>query len=156
MKALLPFFLLGFVLVSCNNGNVKQPEYRDIQNIRIAEVGVLQTTAVVDLIYYNPNNFGLTLNEARGDVYVDVTYLGRFSLEDKVHVGRRSEFLIPAQIKLDNIGAWKNHRDIYKKKEAKVRIEGFATVSKAGIRKDVPIKYEGIQNIEKFRSLVSR
>lgn len=156
MKALLPILFVGFVLASCNSGNVQQPEYRDIQNIRIGEVGVLQTTAIVDLIYYNPNNFGLTLNEARGDVYVDDTYLGRFSLEEKVKVGRRSEFLIPAQIKLDNIGALRNHRDIYKKKEAKVRIEGFATVSKAGIRKDVPIKYEGIQNIEKFRTLVTR
>ena len=156
MKSLLPILFVGFVLASCNSGNVQQPEYRDIQNIRIAEVGVLQTTAVVDMIYYNPNNFGLTLNEARGDVYVDDTYLGRFSLEEKVKVGRRSEFLNPAQIKLDNIGALRNHRDIYKKKEAKVRIEGFATVSKAGIRKDVPIKYEGIQNIEKFRTLVSR
>jgi hypothetical protein len=37
-----------------------------------------------------------------------------------------------------------------------IRIEGFATVRKAGFNKEVPIKYEGIQDIERLRSLVSR
>ena len=77
-------------------------------------------------------------------------------LDRDVKVGKRSEFVVPALIKLDMIGAIKNHRDIYKKKEALVRIEGSARVKKAGMGMSVPIRYEGMQNIEKFRSLVSR
>ena len=81
-------------------------------------------------------------------------YLGRFGLNEEVKVGKHSEFLVPAIIKVDMLGAIMNHRDLYKKKEAKIRIEGLAHVRKAGITRDVPIKYEQVQNIEKFRTLV--
>jgi LEA14-like dessication related protein len=144
------------LLASCASSNVQEPEYRDIRNIRLVDLGVLQSTAGIDLIYYNPNNFGVTLSEARGDVYIDNEYLGRFSLAEKVQVGKRSEFVVPATIKVDMIGAVKNHRDIYKKKEAMVRIEGMARVKKSGISRDVPIRYQSMQNLERFRGLVSK
>ena len=158
MKTIISTLGLGIILIlsSCASSNVQEPEYRDIRNVRLVDIGVLQSTAGIDLIYYNPNNFGVTLSEARGDVYVDNEYLGRFSLEEKVQVGKRSEFIVPALIKLDMIGALKNHRDLYKKKEALVRIDGVARVKKSGFSKDVPIKYESMQNLDKFRSLVAR
>ena len=53
------------------------------------------------------------------------------------------------------IGAIKNQKDIWKKKEAKIRVDGMARLTKAGISKQIPIKYETVQNIEKFRSLVT-
>ena len=51
---LVPF---ATFLVSCNSGNIKTPEYREIRDIRIIDVGLLQTTAGLDFVYYNPNNF---------------------------------------------------------------------------------------------------
>ena len=143
------------LLVSCKSGNIKEPEYRDIRNIRLMDVGILQTTAGLDLVYYNPNNFGVQLSEARGDVYIDDMYFGRFGIQDKVAVHKHDEFIVPAVIKMDNIGAIKNHRDIWKKKKAVIRIEGFATIRKAGFNKQVPIKYEGTQDIERLRSVVA-
>lgn len=152
----LSAFLVGVVLFSsCKSGDVKEPEFRDIRDVRLIELGVLQSTAGLDLIYYNPNNFGVQLSEARGDVYVDNAYLGRFGLEDKVQVGKKSEFVVPAIVKLDMIGAIKNQREILNKKEVLVRIEGVARVKKAGFSKELPIRYESMQNIEKFRSLVT-
>ena len=53
------------------------------------------------------------------------------------------------------INVIKNQRELYKKKEAMVRIEGTAIVKKAGFSRDVPIKYEHMENIERFRTLVS-
>ncbi len=157
MKRTIFTLIIGLVfLASCKTANIKEPEYRDIQNIRLVQLGVLQSTAGVDLIYYNPNNFGVELSDARGDVYIDDQYLGRFGLNEEVHVSKRSEFLVPAMIKVDMLGALMNHRDLYKKKEAMIRIEGFARVKKAGITREVPIKYERMQNIEKFRTLVSQ
>ena len=143
-------------LASCKSENIREPEYREIQNVRIMEVGLLQTTAGFDMIYYNPNNFGVTLSQARGEVYIDNMYFGRFGISDKVTVRKHEEFLIPAILKMDNVSAIKNHREIWKQKQAMIRIEGFATVRKAGFNKEIPIKYEGIQDIERLRSLVSR
>jgi|SRR5687768_13429907 len=157
MKIFISTLLAGLVLLSsCGSGSIKEPEYRDIRDVRLINVGLLQTTAGVDLIYYNPNNFGVQLNEVRGDVYIDNHYLGRFTIDEKVDVGKRKEFIVPAIIKLDNIGAIKNQRELWKKKEAMVRIEGSARVKRSGIGISVPIRYEGMQNIERFRTLVRR
>ena len=142
-------------LGSCKSERIKEPQYREIQNVRIMEVGLLQTTAGLDLVYYNPNDFGVTLSEARGDVYIDNMFFGRFGISDKVSVRKHQEFIVPTVLKMDNISAIKNHREIWKKKQASIRIEGFATVKKAGFNKEIPIKYEGIQDIERLRALVA-
>ena len=156
MKKILPMLTpVILLLVSCKSDKIREPEYRDIQNVRIINVGILQTTAGLDLVYYNPNSFGVQLSDARGDVYIDDQYFGSFGLQDKVAVGKRDEFIVPAIIKMDNINAIKNYKDIWKKKKALIRIEGFAKVRKAGFNKEVPIKYEGMQDIERLRAIVS-
>ncbi len=155
MKTIISTLILSIVLLtSCGTANIKEPEYREVREIKLIEMGLLQSTAGIDLVYYNPNNFGVQLSEARGDVYVDNKYLGRFNLGEKVQVRKRSEFIVPAIIKLDMIGALKNQQDIYKKKEVLVRIDGIARVKKAGLSREVPIRYESMQNIERFRSLI--
>ena len=157
MKTLISTLFMGFIILSsCGSANVKEPEYRDIREVRLIELGVLQSTAGIDLVYYNPNNFGVQLAEARGDVYIDNIYFGRFGLNEKVQVKKRSEFIVPAIIKLDMIGAIKNQRDLFKKKEALVRIEGMARVAKSGLSREVPIRFERMQNIERFRSLIAK
>ena len=157
MKTLISTLFIGLIILSsCGSANVKEPEYREIREVRLIELGVLQSTAGIDLVYYNPNNFGVQLAEARGDVYIDNVYFGRLGLNEKVQVKKRSEFIVPAIIKVDMIGAVKNQRELFKKKEALVRIEGMARVTKSGLSREVPIKYERMQNIERFRSLVSR
>lgn len=157
MKIIISTLALSIVLLtSCGTSNIREPEYREISEIKLIEVGLLQSTAGIDLVYYNPNNFGVQLSEARGDVYIDNAYLGRFSLDEKVQVGKRSEFIVPAIVKLDMIGAIKNQQEILRKKEVLVRVEGVARVKKAGISRDIPLKYEGMQNIERFRTLISR
>ncbi|MFC0775531.1 LEA type 2 family protein [Terrimonas alba] len=157
MKAIISTLVLAVVLLSsCGTANVKEPEYRDIRDIKMLELGILQSMAGIDFIYYNPNDFGVQLSEARGDVYVDNTYLGRFELGEKVQVKKRSEFIVPAVIKLDMIGAIKNQRDLLKKKEALIRIDGIARIKKAGFTRDIAIKHESMQNIERLRTLVSR
>lgn len=157
MKRLLLILVpAALFLVSCQSGNIREPEYREIQNVHIEDVGLLQTTAGFDMVYYNPNDFGVQLTNARGDIYIDNMYFGKFGIKDKVSVGKRKEFIVPALVKMDNISAIKNHKEIFQKKQAMIRIEGFATVRKAGFNKEVPIKYEGIQDLERLRAIVSR
>jgi len=156
MKAIISTLSLAllFILSSCGGSNVKEPEYRTIREVRLIELGLLQSTAGIDLVYYNPNNFGVQLSEARGDVYIDNAFFGRFELGEKVQVKKNAEFIVPAIVKLDMIGAIKNQKDLFKKKEALIRVEGSAKVKKAGFSRDIPIKFESVENIEKFRSLV--
>ncbi len=155
-KILLVLAPAIFFLASCKSDNIREPEYREIRDVRIKNVGLLQTTAAFDMVYYNPNNFGVQLTDARGDVYIDNEYFGRFTLDEKVSVRKHDEFIVPALIQMDNISAIKNHKDIFQKKRASIRIEGFARVRKAGFNKEVPIRYEGIQDIDRLRAIVAR
>ena len=153
-RLLLMLAPAALILASCKSENIKEPEYREIRDVRIMDVGLLQTTAGLELVYYNPNDFGVQLANAGGDIYIDNIFFGRFGIKDKVAVRKHQEFVVPAVIKMDNISAVKNHREIWKKKQALIRIEGFATVKKAGFNKEVPIKYEGMQDIERLRAIV--
>lgn len=157
MKTVISTFLLGsFFVVSCNAyKDVREPEFRDVQNVRLVDAGLLTTKAGADLVYYNPNNFNVTLSSARGDVYLDNQYVGRFELAEKVTVKKRSGFVIPALLKLDNISAIKN-RDIVNKKEVLIRIDGMARLTKTGFSKEIPIRYEKMESTEKLRGLVVR
>ncbi|HEY0434134.1 MAG TPA: LEA type 2 family protein [Chitinophagaceae bacterium] len=147
--------LLAIIIVSCGTNHIKEPEYRDVRNIRLIELGPLQSTAGVDLVYYNPNKFGVQVSDARGDIYVDSSFFGKFELSDRVQVKKLSEFTLPALVKVDMIGALKNQRDLLKKKQVLVRLEGIATLRKAGVTREIPIKYESLQDIDKFRAVIS-
>jgi LEA14-like dessication related protein len=149
--------LIAVIFVSCSTyKNVQEPEFRDVQNVRLIDVGILQTKAGADLVYYNPNNFSVTLSSARGDVYLDDHYLGRFDISEKVSVRKRSEFIIPTVLKLDNVGLVKNQQEIFKKKSVKLRIDGVARFTRTGFSKEIPIKYEKMEDVDKLRSLVAR
>jgi LEA14-like dessication related protein len=147
--------IFSIIFSSCGTNNVKEPEYRDIRNIRLINLGPLQSTAGVDLVYYNPNSFGVQVITARGDIYIDSSYFGQFELNEKVQVKKRSEFILPATVKVDMISAIKNQRDLFKKKEALVKVQGTAMVKKSGFSKEIPISYEHMENIERFRTLVT-
>ncbi len=156
MKPILSILIISLIILSsCGTNNVKEPEYRDIRNIRLINLGPLQSTAGVDLVYYNPNKFGVQVTTARGDIYIDSSYFGQFELDEKVRVKKRSEFVLPATVKVDMISAIKNHRDLFKKREALIKIQGTAMVKRAGFSKEIPISYEHIENIERFRTLVT-
>src|SRR5688500_1858755 len=85
--------------------NLSEPEFRDISDVRVIEVGLLKTTAGANMIYYNPNNTGIQLSSARGDVYIENTYFGSFTLDQEVAVRKRSEFILPVTLKIDNLNA---------------------------------------------------
>ena len=156
MKSFLTFIIAATFLASCKTPDLVEPEYRDIRNARFIEAGLLQSTASVDLVYYNPNNYSVNLTEARGDVYIDNKYLGRLELAEKVSVNKNSEFILPALIKLDNVSIIKNQNDIFKRKEVLLRIEGMAVLSKSGFSKELPFKYEKMESVDKLRSIISR
>ena len=140
-------------LAACKSSNIKEPEYRDIRDVKLINVGLLQTTAGMSFVYYNPNKFGVLLNDASGNVFIDDVLLGRFEVKDNVKVRRMSDFVVSAILKLDNLNTLANHKDILNAKEATIRIEGLARIKKAGITTEVPIKYNGRQNIEKLKEI---
>ena len=151
MKIIISTLALVMVLLtSCGTSNIREPEYREISEIKLIEIGLLQSTAGIDLVYYNPNGFGVDLRKVDCDVYVDNSYLGKFQLDTLMHIDRRAEFILPSRILVDMQSVLKNGLNLLFSKEVLINVKGTTRVGKAGFFKTVPFNYEARHKLSLF------
>jgi LEA14-like dessication related protein len=140
--------ILTNLLISC--GTPKELEYRDFKNLVVEKVGFAATTLKMDLIYYNPNNFGMELNRTDLDIYINNNYLGRTSQEYQVAIPRVAEFAIPITIDVDMKNLLKNGLASFLTNEVMVKVEGTVRVGKLNVFKTFKVSYEGKQQLSIF------
>ena len=122
-------------------------EYRDFQNFTISSLGFSASTVKMDLVYYNPNNFGLQLKQTDLDIYINNTFLGHTTQQYQVSIPRRDQFSIPIQIDVDMKNLLKNSILTFFNKQVLVKMTGIIKVGKANIFKSFPVNYEGTQQV---------
>lgn len=120
--------------------------YRDFKNFAVDNIGFSSTKVKVDLIYYNPNNFGLQLKSTDLDVFIDGNFLGHTAQEYQIGIPKRGEFTIPLSIDVDMKNVFKNGFATLFNKEVTVKVTGKVKVGKANIFKSFPVNYEGKHN----------
>lgn len=140
--------LLTLLLVSCSAP--KELEYRDFRNFTIENVGFSATAIKMDLIYYNPNSFGLQLKSTDLDVFLDNNYLGHTVQEQFVVVPRQAEFAVPIKIDVDMKNLLKNGLNSLVRNEVTVKVTGSVKVGKGNIFKSFPVSYESKQKFALF------
>ncbi len=140
--------LIPFAISSC--AAPKELEYRDFKNFTLEKVGFSSTAIKMDLIYYNPNNFGLQLNRADLDIYINNNYLGRTSQEYQVDIPKRAEFSIPVKMDVDMKNLLKNGFTTLISNQVLVKVTGTVRVGKLNIYKTFPVNYEGTQQFSLF------
>ena len=128
----------------------KELVYRDFKNLKVEKVGFAATTLKVDLIYYNPNNFGLQLKYTDLDIYVDNNYLGHSSQDYQITISKLAEFTMPLAIEVDMKNLLKNALPTLLGKEVMVKITGTVKLGKANVYKTFPVSYEGLQRFSAF------
>jgi LEA14-like dessication related protein len=114
------------------------------------KIGFSASALNVNLVYYNPNNFGMELNRTELDIFVDSTYLGHSSQVLEVPIPRRDVFTIPLRIELDMKNLLKNSLVTLLNKEVAVRALGSVKVGKAGIFKNIKVDYTTRQRFSLF------
>ena len=137
-----------FLLVSC--AAPKELEYRDFKNFSIEKLGFSSSSVRMDLIYFNPNNFGLQLKRTDLDIFLDSNYLGRTAQEYAITIPRRAEFTIPIKMDVDMRNLLKNGFITLFSNEVKVKVTGNVKVGKANVFKSFPVNYEGVQRFTLF------
>ena len=146
---LFPVILIGLsFLGGCSN--IKDPEFKRIDNFKIKSLGFQESVIGFNVTYYNPNNFGVTVKEAEANVYMDSILLGKFSQDSNVTVDKNSEFSIPLsggiplqtalKLNLQNLA----NRDIF------LKADGSVKVGKAGIYISRPVHYQGIHRLDEI------
>jgi LEA14-like dessication related protein len=128
----------------------KDLEFREFNNLNLEKIGFTGANLNVDLIYYNPNNFGLELNRTDLDIYLDSTYLGHSSQDIQVAIPKRDIFTVPLKVELDMKNLLKNGLISLLRKEVTVRVIGKVKVGKAGVFKSFNVDYQTVQSIQLF------
>lgn len=145
----LLILLGGFFMSSCRAP--QELVFRDFNNLSLDKMGFSASTLKVDLIYYNPNNFGMELKRTELDIYVDSTFLGHSSQELQVAIPKRDVFTIPLKVDLDMKNIFKNGLTSLFNKTVSVRAVGTIKVGKAGVYKNFNIDYTSQQEIPLFK-----
>jgi len=148
LPTLLTFTVLTTLLISCSTP--KELEYRNFKNFTIDKLGFSATSIKMDLIYYNPNNFGLQLKSTELDIFLDNNYLGHSVQEQLVSIPRREEFSIPVKIDVDMKNLLRNGLATLWSNEVIVKVTGMVKVGKANLYKSLLVNYEGKQKFTIF------
>jgi LEA14-like dessication related protein len=136
------------LLISCSAP--KELEYRDFKNFTIEKIGFSSSAIKMDLIYYNPNNFGLELNKLDLDIFLNNNYLGKTSQDYQISIPRREEFSIPIKIDVDMKNLLKNGLTTFLNNEVMIKVTGTIRVGKLNVFKSFPVNYEGKQQFTLF------
>ena len=139
-----------FVIFTTSCQAPKDLVYRDFKNLKLEKVGFAATTLKVDLVYYNPNNFGLQLKYTDLDIYVNSNYLGHSSQDYQITIPRLSEFTMPLAIEVDMKNLMKNAFPTLLGKEVLIKVTGTVKLGKANVYKTFPVNYESVQIFSAF------
>lgn len=139
----IPVLLCILLLLSCREP--RELEYRDFKNLSTEKLGFSTSTIKLDLIYYNPNNFGLELKRTDLDIYINGNLLGHTAQEYQIHIPKKGEFALPLSIEVDMKNAYKNALPALFGQEVLVKVTGKVKLGKANVFKSFPVNYEGKQ-----------
>lgn len=148
MRTTLLSILVLLILAGC--AKPKDFEYRDIRNVKLNSMGFNESTLYLEIVYYNPNQFGVDLRKVDSDVFIDSLFFGKFQLDTIMHIPRMSEFSLPATIKLDMKNLLKHSASMLFHKEVLIQTRGTVRAGKGGIFKTVPFNYETKQALNLF------
>lgn len=137
--------LLVCCLAACSAP--KELVYKDFNSFSLNKLGLGSSSVKMNLVYYNPNNFGLQLKRTDLDIYVDGTYLGHTSQDYQITIPKLTEFSLPISIDVDMKNVFKNAFNTLFNKEVTVKVTGRIKLGKANVFFGMPVNYEGKQQL---------
>ncbi len=133
-------FVAICVFISC-----KKPdsfEYREMRDFKIDSLGFGKSTIKMNLVYFNPNNFGVDLKHIDCDVFLDNKFLGKYLLDTTMHINKRSEFVVPSTMQVDMKNLFRNSLHALLSKELDIQLKGNTKLGKGGIYINIPFTYQ--------------
>ncbi|MEO6831587.1 MAG: LEA type 2 family protein [Chitinophagaceae bacterium] len=146
----LKIVIAGLVLLSLVSCAQPKPlVYRDLQNFRVQSLNLQQATMVLDLQFYNPNNYGLTLKDGDIDAYFNNKFVGKASLAGRSSIPAKDTFTTPVIVTTSLQSLVANALELLTAgdKVVLIRLQGSVRAGKGNIYFRVPVNYEGRQTI---------
>ena len=149
-KTTLPLLLLLLSILPLACSTPKALEYRTYKNFTIEKLGFSSSAVKLELVYFNPNNYGIELNSTDVDIFVNDSYLGHSAQNFQISIPKKEEFSIPLKIDVDMRNLLKNGLTTLLSHEVTVKITGSIKVGKSNVFMIFPVLYEGKQTFGFF------
>lgn len=131
------------ILASC--ANPKDLVYQDVKNFRVNSIS-LNPDIGMDVQFYNPNKFGMTMKDADVNLYINGELVGHATLEDSYKVQGLDTFLLPVNLKANLENILSNSIALMANKKVDVELKGSIKAGK-GAFINIPINYKGKQEL---------
>lgn len=131
------------LLAACHSSPIKDPVFLESKNVRVGKLGLQKSTVNMTLDYFNPNGFGLTLENADLEVYVENKYVGKTILNERISIPAKDTFSIPVKIDVEMKNLVSNLMMVGLNEDVELKLKGTARLKKAGIGITLPIDYAG-------------
>lgn len=135
------------ILGTSGCGKPAAPVYYGFVNFGVDSVGQTESVVSAELKYYNPNNYNLQLKQGEVDVYLNEQFAGHSSLDTALIIPRRDTFYLPVKMRVNMSVITSNALSIFLNKEVDIKLQGKARIGRSGFYMNVPILYEGKQQI---------
>ena len=86
MKFIIALSFLLVLTTACKK--VKDPEFRRLESFAVKSFGIQKVDVGFRVTYFNPNSFGVSVKEAGADFYIDSVYMGKFTQDQEIEVGK--------------------------------------------------------------------
>jgi LEA14-like dessication related protein len=135
---------LSLLSATCKDA-IQSPEYLGtadtaIKNLSFGGNSTIQT----NLLYNNPNNFGISIKQTDLKIYIEDIYVADAEQPNPIQVKAKSKFTFPIVAKFSAMKLLGNALSMLGKKEFRYKIEGTAKLGKGNIFIKVPVKVSDV------------
>ena len=139
-----------FVLLLSSCAKLEEPVFNHIDNLKAGTLGLKSSLMTFDMHYYNPNNRKARLKSAEGEAWMDSSYIGHFHIDTIVDIPAKANFILPVKLDVDMKYLLNYSLFGFRNEEVVVRVKGKARVGKGRFYKNIPVDYEGRQNLKEL------
>lgn len=143
IAGLVTILLCSVLLLSC--ANPRDLEYQDVKNFRLLEMS-MNPKVGMDVQFYNPNKFGMTMKDADIDLYLNGKLVGNAKLANIYEVPANDTFLLPVNLTADLQQVLPNALAIIANNSIDVELKGHVKAGR-GVFVNIPISYKGKQEL---------
>ena len=136
-------FLLG---AACKKPQI--PEYQAFDNFGLSKISMGESVVSADLKYYNPNPYPLQLKRANLAISIDNKPVGTTVLDTLIQIPKLDTFYVPVKMKVDMKQLLSNALSMLLSDGVNVKVSGTVKMGRGGIFFNVPVNYEGKQEIK--------
>ena len=136
---------LCLIISSCKKTVIREPEFTGTRNISMNKLGLKSSELDMEVGFFNPNRFGLTLERFDLDVYLNGEYLGKAKDIRATIIPGNDTFHVPVRMEVGMKSLLSQGLSLGLNREADIRIKGSAKLSrgaKAGMIWQIPVDYK--------------